>query len=180
MATGLFGGRGYGATSVREVVEAAGVTKPTLYYYFANKEALFLEAVYAQIRGMQGLLGETLGGEGTPVERLRTFVGRYVREALGDRDGVMLMMACQHPAADGQPQVDLLSVHTDTLEAVARVVSEGVDGGGLRAELDPLLAAVSLVGAANLLIVGGLHGLPVDEDAADAVFELFLNGAGRA
>ena len=37
----LFCQRGYHATSVREIVAAAGVTKPVLYYYFQSKEDLF-------------------------------------------------------------------------------------------------------------------------------------------
>lgn len=37
----LFCTKGYEATSVREIVEAAGVTKPVLYYYYKNKEDLF-------------------------------------------------------------------------------------------------------------------------------------------
>lgn len=36
----LFSLRGYEAVSVREVVEAAGVTKPTLYHYFGSKRGL--------------------------------------------------------------------------------------------------------------------------------------------
>ena len=32
--------RGYDATPVRAIVEAAGVTKPTLYYHFGSKEGL--------------------------------------------------------------------------------------------------------------------------------------------
>lgn len=36
----LFSQRGYDAVGVREVVEAAGVTKPTLYYYFDSKRGL--------------------------------------------------------------------------------------------------------------------------------------------
>jgi AcrR family transcriptional regulator len=39
-AARLFARRGYDATSVREIVEAAGVAKPTLYYYFRSKEGL--------------------------------------------------------------------------------------------------------------------------------------------
>lgn len=39
-AARLFATRGYDATSVREIVEAAGVAKPTLYYYFGSKEGL--------------------------------------------------------------------------------------------------------------------------------------------
>ena len=36
-AARLFAERGYDATSVREIVEAAGVAKPTLYYYFPEQ-----------------------------------------------------------------------------------------------------------------------------------------------
>jgi len=36
----LFARKGYTATSVNEIVEAAGVTKPMLYYYFKSKEQL--------------------------------------------------------------------------------------------------------------------------------------------
>jgi AcrR family transcriptional regulator len=39
-AARLFAERGYDATSVREIVEAAGVAKPTMYYYFRSKEGL--------------------------------------------------------------------------------------------------------------------------------------------
>lgn len=39
-ALDLFGQRGYDAVGVREVVEAAGVTKPTLYHYFSSKRGL--------------------------------------------------------------------------------------------------------------------------------------------
>lgn len=40
-AVDLFCEKGYHATSVREIVERAGVTKPVLYYYFKNKDGLF-------------------------------------------------------------------------------------------------------------------------------------------
>ncbi len=40
VAARLFASRGYDATSVREIVEEAGVTKPTLYYHFGSKEGL--------------------------------------------------------------------------------------------------------------------------------------------
>lgn len=39
-AARLFAARGYDATSVREIVAAAGVTKPSLYYHFGSKEGL--------------------------------------------------------------------------------------------------------------------------------------------
>ena len=43
----LFTNRGYAATSVREIVEMAGVTKPALYYHFESKEGIYLAIVAA-------------------------------------------------------------------------------------------------------------------------------------
>ena len=44
-AVSLFAHKGYPATSTREIVEAAGVTKPMLYYYFQSKEGLLAAAL---------------------------------------------------------------------------------------------------------------------------------------
>ncbi|HOH51706.1 MAG TPA: helix-turn-helix domain-containing protein, partial [Candidatus Hydrogenedentes bacterium] len=37
----IFSEKGYEGTSIREIIEGAGVTRPVLYYYFQNKEDLF-------------------------------------------------------------------------------------------------------------------------------------------
>lgn len=39
-AARLFAAQGFDATPVREIAQAAGVTKPTLYYHFGSKEGL--------------------------------------------------------------------------------------------------------------------------------------------
>jgi TetR/AcrR family transcriptional regulator len=39
-ALALFAARGYDAVGVQEIVDAAGVTKPTLYHYFQSKRGL--------------------------------------------------------------------------------------------------------------------------------------------
>ena len=46
----LFADRGYAGTPVQEIIEAAGVAKPTLYYYFGNKAGLF-QAIVDQALG---------------------------------------------------------------------------------------------------------------------------------
>ena len=40
VAARMFATRGYDATSVRDIVEAAEIAKPTLYYYFGSKQGL--------------------------------------------------------------------------------------------------------------------------------------------
>ncbi|RPJ86044.1 MAG: TetR/AcrR family transcriptional regulator [Acidobacteria bacterium] len=37
----LFSEKGYEATSVREICEQAGITRPTLYYFFKSKEGIY-------------------------------------------------------------------------------------------------------------------------------------------
>ena len=46
VATHLFSYHGYEATSIRDLAEAAGVTKPVLYYYFQSKENLFITLIH--------------------------------------------------------------------------------------------------------------------------------------
>jgi AcrR family transcriptional regulator len=46
----LFGERGYAATSVEEIVRAAGVTKGALYHHFVDKDDLF-RAVVEDVKG---------------------------------------------------------------------------------------------------------------------------------
>jgi AcrR family transcriptional regulator len=40
-----FAARGYSAVGVQEIVDAVGVTKPTLYHYFAGKQGLLQEII---------------------------------------------------------------------------------------------------------------------------------------
>jgi len=40
LATRLFSSKGYEAVGIQEIVNEAGITKPTLYYYFGSKKGL--------------------------------------------------------------------------------------------------------------------------------------------
>lgn len=52
----LFATKGYEAVSINEIVDMAGITKPTLYYFFGNKEGLFKEL----LKTYYDLLNDTL------------------------------------------------------------------------------------------------------------------------
>ncbi|WP_233578745.1 TetR/AcrR family transcriptional regulator [Tautonia sociabilis] len=70
VAARLFAARGYDATSVREIVEAAGVTKPTLYYHFGNKEGLAQALLTVPMRRLIDEQRAILDRPGDPVSRL--------------------------------------------------------------------------------------------------------------
>ena len=80
-ATRLFAEQGYPKTSIRQVVEACGCTKPALYYYFANKEELFNEAVRGEREAMAEQFRELIESKGTLRERLVEGMKRFVAHA---------------------------------------------------------------------------------------------------
>lgn len=59
----LFGERGFAATTIDDIAEAAGVAKGAVYHHFATKEALF-EAVFDQVsRDLVSEIGRVVRSE---------------------------------------------------------------------------------------------------------------------
>lgn len=57
----LFAEKGYEAASVREIIEATGVTRPVLYYYCSSKENLFKRLVHWKHDEAYRQLGKNVG-----------------------------------------------------------------------------------------------------------------------
>ena len=55
----LFAAKGYEGVSVNELTEAAGITKPTLYYYFGSKEGLFEAVTQSQYDRLNAVITES-------------------------------------------------------------------------------------------------------------------------
>jgi TetR/AcrR family transcriptional regulator len=66
----LFAEKGYAGTSVREIVERAGVTKPVLYYYFNNKAGLFRAILDWTAEFQESVLARVFERSGSLLERL--------------------------------------------------------------------------------------------------------------
>jgi AcrR family transcriptional regulator len=69
-AARLFATGGYDATPVRTIVEAAGVTKPTLYYHFGSKEGLAKAVLLLPMAGLAEAMQSILDSEKDPVVAL--------------------------------------------------------------------------------------------------------------
>ncbi len=72
----LFAQHSYEEISMRQIAQAAGVSKPLLYHYFPSKNDLFLAAVTEAASELQGLI-QPAGG-GTPVEQLTASLDAYL------------------------------------------------------------------------------------------------------
>ena len=85
-AARLFAAKGFDATSVREIVEAAGVTKPTLYYHFGSKEGLAEALVTVPIGELVEKLRAIVQGPGEPFDKLATVAEAHYEFGRDDPD----------------------------------------------------------------------------------------------
>lgn len=70
----LFSQRGYAATGIRDILQAAGVTQPTLYHHFADKASLLQTLIERHYGESQERLEEIIASEQTVVGKLHAFV----------------------------------------------------------------------------------------------------------
>ena len=74
-ASRLFAQKGYAGTTVREIVDAAGVTKPVLYYYFGNKEGIYLALMKEALVRVRKLAAQATEADGATAADSVTFDG---------------------------------------------------------------------------------------------------------
>jgi TetR/AcrR family transcriptional regulator len=182
----LFAARGYDAVGVRELARAAHVSPAMIAYYFGDKAGLLdavFDRVFERLLAQLRSLAEAPAGErGAPERLIRLYVetiGRepwlpsfVVREVLGGDAERRARFAARFPAR-------LAPV---LLPFLAREKAQG----RLRADLDPVLAILSLIGMCAFPflahpLLGRVLGYELDEGfrarLADHSVRLFLDGA---
>ena len=79
IAMKLFLEKGYGATSTSDICVAAGISKPTLYYYFHNKRHLFFSCHMKSIEKVLIPYIQKAGAVKDPTERLAFMIREFTR-----------------------------------------------------------------------------------------------------
>ena len=176
-ATGLFASKGYASTTVREIVERAGVTKPVLYYYFRSKEGIYLELMREPFGKFASLVEETLLTAGSARERLFRLCLRAYDIVVEHIDAARVMYAIYYGPPQGAPFIDFDAYHRRFQEAVLQVLREGVrDAEFRRVNLNDAMWAV--VGAVNVAMEVELCHPPqsLGRDGVRRVLEIVLEG----
>ncbi len=96
----LFYAKGYDAVGIQEIVDKAGITKPTLYYYFGSKYGLLqalLETKLEEMLVQMRCVVQEGGNIKTVLERMaEVHVGAFAK----DRKFYMLTMALLYSARE--------------------------------------------------------------------------------
>jgi AcrR family transcriptional regulator len=130
VAARLFAERGYDATPVREIVKAAGVSKPTLYYYFRSKEGLASALLTVPLSNLESVLRQIVTAEPEPVRCLEQVIDEQYGFCRDDPDRGRFIYALMFGplgtdvASELEPFRDSLISWTES--AVRRLAEAGI------------------------------------------------------
>lgn len=176
-ALGLFSSRGYDATSVREICEAAGITKPTLYHFYGSKEGVYRALVDGVLEDFRSDLTQRLEDGGPVVARLKRVARAYFDAARGRRELMRFIFSIVHNPQESAPVTDFTRFYDEIVSLIAAAVDEGVASGTLGpgpTEIRMLL----FMGALGEALCGWLiAGRPeLTPELADAIVDTLVRG----
>ena len=173
---------GYAATSVRQIVDDARVSKPALYYYFADKAQLF-QALADQAHDERYCLMQAAAERGrTVAEKLEKIVAAIFEFSLRNRELMRLAFATAFAASGESPNgVKCAEKGRRNYEFVRSLIAQGQASGELdrRFSVDDL--AMGIYGQLNSYVMVRLlvPDCPLDRRTAKQIVRLFLQGAAR-
>jgi len=112
----LFASRPYGAVSVDDLARAAGMSRPLVYHYFANKFELFLAAL--EQAADQLVLAVRSASVREPEDWLRAGVDAYLRHVREDSSGYLTLLGHGSGTATSEQEAILDRMRERLLEAV--------------------------------------------------------------
>lgn len=168
---------GYAATSVRELCEAAGVTKPVLYYYFKSKQGLYLEIMNGIGQLFDQRVAELSCSSGSVRQRLIHFFTGMFDGASDNLLVVKLAYMIYFGPPQGAPFVDFNRFFDQMLEIVESLIAEGIEQGEIL-ECDRKALVWALVGSFQTIQEEQIcrDNARIGHDGLVAVINLILNG----
>lgn len=124
--------RGYAATSVRELCQAAGVTKPVLYYYFKSKEGLYLQLMEESFSQFEGILTDLTSFSGSVRERVVHFCTGLYTSYTRQLPLVKLCYSIYYGTPQGAPHFNLEQYYDRVLDVLSGLVEEGIAQGEVK------------------------------------------------
>ncbi len=172
---------GYGAASVLQVAERAGVAAGTLYRHFASKEELFVEvfrAVCAREERAMLAAGAALGERAPAIARLEEVLATFARRALRNPRLAWALLA---EPVDPRVDAERLAYRARYTRFVAESLRGAIAAGEIE-DLDVEFTAAAIVGGCGAALVGPLapSGETPSRQAVVASLRAFVRRAAGA
>jgi AcrR family transcriptional regulator len=173
----LFAEKGYEGTSIREIIERAGVTRPVLYYYFHNKEDVFRRLVEPLFKELIKAFGEIPRHFAETVGRLKAVMRVAFAAAERNPLTVRLILQMYFSPPQGGPEFDKDEFRRVRFLTVEKILQEGLD----RAELaggDARSLTLVFIGVmdAHVMAKSQMPGIRLTPELAEGLVDLFFYG----
>ena len=124
VALSLFAEHGYAATTMDDIAESAGVTKPLVYQHFESKRALYLELLdVVSLELVDRIVQATAAAEGPRQQVELGFAGYF--ELMVDNEPAFRLLYGRDAPDDTELGAALLRVE----ETIARAIDPLIDAG---------------------------------------------------
>ncbi|HEY2811996.1 MAG TPA: TetR/AcrR family transcriptional regulator [Acidimicrobiales bacterium] len=160
VALELFAARGYHATSMHEIAEAAGVTKPVLYQHFRSKRELYLELLEDVGGRLRDAIGKATSEAPNPREQVRAGFVAYFTFVAEQRTAFQLLFG-----GGSRRDVEFADAVRAVELSIAESIAALIDVDGLAPDQRQLLAhgIVGLAeGTSRHWLAQGMNGSPQD------------------
>ncbi len=174
VATRVFARSGYASTRIEDIVAETETSKRMIYYYFTDKEGLYLkvlEAAYARVRAGEARLRlDHLA----PLSALRRLVEFTFDHHRANPDFIRLVMIENvHNAAHLRASGLIERVNAGAIAHLADICARGQAEGAIRADITPLelhwhISALSFFNVSNRPSFGLSFGTDLFADAGQA------------
>lgn len=186
-AFNLFINKGYWDTKIIDIADAAGIGKGTVYEYFESKDAIFFELFQTKVAAGYDNLSELLNKDISCEKKIKEYLDIELmntsKYTFNKNFLVDLMMKSD---AFRNPEL-IESIHklvSKKFTILFGIIEEGIKKGEFR-NVDPMLAAISVMGSINFYIsidcfpIGPANFLPVRKTKdcdKEEFFSLLLHG----
>ncbi len=143
VALRVFGEQGFHDTSMNDIAEAAGVTKPVLYQHFGSKRALFRELLRDVGNRLRDEVGKATAAATSPHQQVEDGFRAYFTWVARTRGGFDVLFAGE-TRRDREFVSEALKVETEIADVIAELIV--VDG---MSEQRRRLLAYAIVGLAE-------------------------------
>lgn len=124
VALSLFATKGYNATTMDDIAETAGVTKPLLYQHFASKRALYMELVDSVATTMLSAIGDATKAAASPRQQVEGGFAAYFDLVVTHAHAFQLLFGSATP---DDPEISDMLRHVE--DVLAAAISPLIDAG---------------------------------------------------
>jgi len=186
VARELFAKRGFGEVGIREIAREADVTPGMISYYFGDKLGLYEAMLGSVFEEMLGRVRELAAQPGDGTGPLAALVRMYIA-TIGSQPWVPALLLREIVTGDSAARARFIERFASRAAAlIPGIVAAEVPSGELRADLDPKLAVLSLLGMSIFPflahpLAGKVLGYELDAAFSERLIEhttrLFFDGA---